>query len=161
MEGLIFSNHFYGRGEVDVQLHIMHALTIFMIAFFCTLEAFNEHQVLFTYGRVLFTFLQGTWFLQIAITLYHPVLGWDLAHHDHELVPNVTFVYSLHFFAILVGLLVELAIVRAIMGITHTSGISLSTFFRSRQQVFVFSKVNYEKLLDEEDDKIVYNKGDN
>ena len=51
-----------------------------------------------TYGRILFTFLQGTWFYQLAFTLYHPKYRWDTS--DSRLTANVTFHYCIHFFVV-------------------------------------------------------------
>jgi hypothetical protein len=116
-EAFIFSNHFNGRiRSVDVQFHLLLALTIYGCVIFCTLESLYQREVLFTYGRVLFTALQGTWFLQIAFALYLPfnipALKWNV--EDSTQVPNVTFFYCMHFFVLFILLFVELWLVNVI-----------------------------------------------
>lgn len=151
IEFLIFANHFHGRGHIDVQLHILHAFSIFAITFFCVMEAVNERQVIYSYGRCLFTILQGTWFWQIALTLYHPWFKWNL--DDEELVANVTYVYVLHFFAILIFLFVELALVKALIG--QASWFKRSSYSNRRQRGGNKDILNG---LSEEEDFILYEK---
>ena len=118
-EAFIFSNHFNGRmnHSIDVALHTHLAFAVYGCALFCILEAYDEHQVLFTYGRCLFTALQGSWFFQIAASLYLPFqsisfLRWDVNNLD--LVPEVTTYFCIHFFFIFTFLFAQMCIVQVI-----------------------------------------------
>lgn len=51
----------------------------------------------------MFTFLQGTWFYQVAFALYHPTYQWDTS--DDRLTANITFIYAMHFFAVVTFIL--------------------------------------------------------
>jgi hypothetical protein len=108
VEGFIFSFHFHGRSNIDVQLHILQTCSIGGCVLFCILEAIDECQVLFAFGRILFTALQGSWFFETAFVLYYPFswpkLRWDL--HDQKLAANVTFHFCMHLMVILVILLI-------------------------------------------------------
>lgn len=103
----MFSFHFHGRGNIDVQLHILQTAAIYCSLIFCILEAVNDRQVLYAYGRALFVAVQGSWFYQNAFALYYPYswpdLKWDL--HDHRLIANVTFYFCKHFIFALIGII--------------------------------------------------------
>lgn len=45
VEAFVFSNHFHGRINIDVQLHILLAFTIISCLMFSILEAYNDKQV--------------------------------------------------------------------------------------------------------------------
>jgi hypothetical protein len=64
IEAFLFAYHLHGREPVEVYLHIFLVYAIFGCVIFCCLEAYNEKEILFTYGRIAFTLLQGTWFYQ-------------------------------------------------------------------------------------------------
>lgn len=120
-EAFIFSNHFGGRepNSVDTNLHIHLAVAVYGVVLFCILEAYNERQVLFSYGRCLFTALLGTWFFQIAIALYLPFqsisfLRWPT--NNPVMIPEVTFYFCIHFFVIFVLLFAELWVVQTFFG---------------------------------------------
>ena len=52
---------------------LVHTLLVYAILgclVFAAMECYNPHQILFTYGRVLFLILQGTWFLEVGFVLY-------------------------------------------------------------------------------------------
>lgn len=115
------------------------------------MEAYNDRLVLFTYGRAMFTILQGTWFWQIGLRLYYPKLKWDL--NDESLLPNVAFAYCLHFFIILLFLFIEWAIVKALIGEAswfETSSSSSRNLKRYSRDKF---EIDYES-----DDLLVYEK---
>lgn len=107
VEAFMFSFHFHGRGNIDVQLHILQTVSIYGTLLFCILEAVNERQVLYVYGRILFVGLQGSWFYQTAFALYYPYpwpdLKWDL--HDTRLIANVTFYFCKHFMGVLISMI--------------------------------------------------------
>lgn len=155
VELLIFSNHFDGRGNIDVQFHYLLTLTIFFIVLFCILEAFNDAQPLLTYGRVFFVLLQGTWFFQIAFALYHPAYKWDLT--DHTLVPNVTFVFCMHLFAIFAALFLEFLIIKYVRASLRGSRPKLNRNETSNSSSLVILKQRYDVLhVDDEDSSLVF-----
>ena len=73
MEGLLFSFHLHGRSELDVRLHTLLYLLIFVTAALFLLEAISAKPVPFSaFFRAYLLSLQGTWFLQIGFVLYGP-----------------------------------------------------------------------------------------
>jgi hypothetical protein len=81
VEGFLFHFHTHGKDALEVHLHILLVYSIFGCVFFICLEWYNQNEILFTYGRVLCTLLQGTWFFQIGFVLYpptdSPAWKWD------------------------------------------------------------------------------------
>lgn len=108
-EGLLFQFHLHGKDQLDAHLHILLVIAIYACALSTILELINPYNVLFTYGRILFTFLQGTWFLQIAFVLYPPIKAlegqWDPKNDQHIMFITTIFVW--HFFIIFMLLLIE------------------------------------------------------
>lgn len=107
VEGFMFLFHLTARSDVDVEFHVMQTASIFGCLLFAVLEAVNDRQVLYTYGRCLFVALQGTWFFQTAFALYYPLnwsrFKWDLT--DQRLTTNVIFCFCVHFISILLVLI--------------------------------------------------------
>ena len=60
VEAFIFANHLHGRSMLDTTIHVYLVYSIYGCVLFSLAEVFNSKQVLFTYGRILFTILQGT-----------------------------------------------------------------------------------------------------
>jgi hypothetical protein len=104
----MFTFHFHARFPLDVQCHVLLTAAIYGCFVFSILEALDDRQVLFTYGRCLFVALQGTWRYQAAFILYYPYawppnMRWNL--HDHGLIADVTFDFCLHVMGLLVALI--------------------------------------------------------
>jgi hypothetical protein len=70
IEGLLFYFHLDGRPVLDKHLHILLYFVIFATSFVLILEAWMKTSFLLLVVRVYLTMLQGTWFLQIAHSLY-------------------------------------------------------------------------------------------
>lgn len=77
-------------------MHVLLTYAIFGCMISGCLEFYNPRQILFTYGRILFTALQGTWFYHIGFVLYPPggkhlFLNWDRCNHDHVSLTTMIF----------------------------------------------------------------------
>lgn len=114
IEGFLFAFHLHGKEPIEVYVHVLLVYAIYGCAIFAALEMYNEKQVLFTYGRIVFTMLQGTWFYQVGFMLYpptdNPAFKWDLS--DHSLIMVITVCYCWHLLLIVIGLLIQLGLVR-------------------------------------------------
>jgi hypothetical protein len=112
VEGLLFGFHLGGRDHIDVQLHVLLVITIGMCIFCCVLEYMNPTNILFTYGRIIFTFIQGTWFWEIGFILYPPYDSlkniWDPTNHQHIMFIVMSYVW--HFLLISISLCVQLLV---------------------------------------------------
>lgn len=110
VEAFLFYFHLHAREPIDVHVHVLLFYTVVGCIFFVALEMSHPHQVLFTYGRILFTMLQGTWFYQIGFVLYPPFdsprFKWNLSDHNQMMV--ITASYCWHVFAILFFLIIQL-----------------------------------------------------
>ncbi len=60
VEAFLFANHLHSRHALDIHLHQLLVLAIYGCVLASCLEAYDTNQVLFTYGRILFTLLQGS-----------------------------------------------------------------------------------------------------
>lgn len=116
VEAFLFYFHLHAREPIDIHLHILLFYAVSGCILFIALEMSNPNQVLFTYGRILFTLLQGTWFYQIGFVLYPPTdslkFKWDL--NDHGQLMIITASYCWHIFALVIFLILELWIVKLI-----------------------------------------------
>lgn len=132
IEGFLFAFHLHGKELIDVYIHTLLVYAVFGCVFFCCLEAYNPRQVMFTYGRILFTLLQGTWFYQVGFMLYpptdNPAWQWNLS--DHRNIMIVTICYCWHVLFIIIGLMFQFWFVK-------------KAIFKSRKFV-----VNLERLID-------------
>lgn len=59
LEAFIFANHLHGRSMLDSAIHIYLVYSIYGCVLFSIAEVVNSRQILLTYGRILFTILQG------------------------------------------------------------------------------------------------------
>lgn len=116
VEAYLFAFHLHGKDALEVHIHVLLVYAIVGCAFFCCLEWYNPNEILFTYGRILCTLLQGTWFFQIGFVLYPPTDApewkWDpTSHHD---IMIITMAFCWHIMLIMVGLLIQMSIVKRI-----------------------------------------------
>jgi hypothetical protein len=72
IESLLFTFHLHGRSLIDIHVHTLLLFSIVGCILFICLEIYDETQILFTYGRILCTLLQGLWFCQVGFILYTP-----------------------------------------------------------------------------------------
>ena len=71
IEGMLFTFHLHGRDEFDVRIHTMLYIVIYATAIVTLLEGClpRFQRELFTM-RTVFVLTQGTWFWEIAYTIY-------------------------------------------------------------------------------------------
>jgi hypothetical protein len=81
IEGFLFANHLHSREPLDIHVHTLLVYAIEGCVAFTCLEFFKPNEILFTYGRIVCTLLQGTWFYQVGFVLYpptkNPAWQWD------------------------------------------------------------------------------------
>jgi hypothetical protein len=110
IEGFLFGFHLHGRNQLSTQIHTFLLISIFMCVFCCILEYRDPSNILFTYGRIVFLCLQGTWFWEAGFILHPPFESlknaWDPNNHDHLMLITVSFVW--HFLTIVVLLCIQL-----------------------------------------------------
>lgn len=110
IEAFVFSNHLHGRTAMDIKLHTFFVYSIYGCFISSLFETAWPKQIIFTYGRILFTILQGTWFWQVGFILYPPSksmsLNWDQNSH-HQLM-LITISYCWHIMFILTFLLCQM-----------------------------------------------------
>ena len=172
VEGFLFAFHLHSRAPLDIHLHTLLVYAICGCVLSTCLEFARPEQVLFTYGRILFTFLQGTWFWQIGFILYPPfesaAFKWNRC--DHEQIMTATMNFCLHVLIILTGLLVQMCVINCLYNkskqlksqwdelifIELSSSLSPSlsdsiknTFFRTIEQ----SETKFSLLLNSEDEE--------
>lgn len=116
IEAFLFAFHLHAKAPVEVLLHVLLVYAIVGCVLFCALEAYDDTQILFTYGRILFTLLQGTWFYQAGFMLYPPTDNpkWHYDLNDHGLIMVVTVCFCWHVLLIVIGLLLQFWLVKRI-----------------------------------------------
>ncbi len=105
----------HGKSPIEIYVHVLLVWSIVGCFVFSVLEFFDRHQILFTYGRILFTILQGTWFFQVGFMLYPPSDAfpvWDM--NDHGAVMLIAVAYCWHIMLIFVGLAAQLCLVKLV-----------------------------------------------
>ena len=63
IEGFLFANHLHSRFPLDIHVHVLLVYSIWGCVIFSVLETYRPNEVIFAYGRILFTILQGKQFL--------------------------------------------------------------------------------------------------
>lgn len=151
IEAILFQFHLHGRDQLDIQLHTLLVLAIYGCVFSCILEYMNPHNVLYTYSRILFTFLQGTWFCQAGFILYPPWKflenRWNAENHQHIMFITTSFMW--HFFFILITLFIQYLILNRFYGTKYTT-LDDEESFEDEQQLenLISNKKTNGKLLD-------------
>ena len=106
VEALLFRVHIMGRPELDFLLHNLLVYAVYACCLTSLLELKYPRNPLIRLARAHFTFLQGTWFWQIAFVLYNPMSGavpWKDDDHDQMMI--VTMMFAWHMAAILIIML--------------------------------------------------------
>jgi hypothetical protein len=118
IEAFLFANHLHSRAPLDIHVHTLLVYAIYGCVIFSILEAYDPSNILFTYGRIMFTLFQGTWFCQVGFILYPPIdipiLKWD--PYDHNQIMTITMSYCWHAILIVSGLIIQLLIMQRIYG---------------------------------------------
>ena len=83
VEGTLFAFHLHGRDMFDVRIHTLLYIIIYMTALLTLLEAClpKFRRELFI-ARSVLTLTQGTWFWEIAFTIYGPHKWFGNAERD-------------------------------------------------------------------------------
>ena len=106
VEALLFRVHIMGRPPLDFLLHTLLVYAVFACCAMCLLELKYPHNPLIRLARAYFTFLQGTWFWQIAFVLYNPMPGavaWEDDDHDQMMI--ITMMFAWHMAVVLIIML--------------------------------------------------------
>ncbi|XP_031574264.1 transmembrane protein 45B-like [Actinia tenebrosa] len=101
IEGLLFYFHLHGRPVLDVRLHTLLYVVVFATSFVLVLEAWMKDSFLLLVVRVYLVMLQGTWFFQIAHSLYG-VNPWKDTPPNREIIPVVFACHVAVWFALFV-----------------------------------------------------------
>ncbi|XP_049641361.1 transmembrane protein 45A [Suncus etruscus] len=104
VEAFIFYNHTHGREMLDIYMHQLLVLIIF-ISGLVTLMGFFTKNILLEHLRIGFLMFQGTWFWQIGFVLY-PLSGgpsWNQTDHDNIKFLAVCFCWHYASSLIIVG----------------------------------------------------------
>lgn len=94
VEGLLFLFHLHGRPHLDVHIHTLLVYVIGLCTVATILEITHRKSLLVAMIRVYGTFLQGVWFLIIALVLYNPnpnAAKWDLDSHEQIMIMTIIF----------------------------------------------------------------------
>ncbi|CAF0947710.1 unnamed protein product [Didymodactylos carnosus] len=116
IEGFLFKFHLHGRDEIDIHVHTLLVYAISLCVLAGIWEYCRPNQILATYARIAFTFLQGTWFCEAGFILYPPYdsPNWKwVASHSQILIITLTFIW--HLLLILIFLLLQTTVVWCIL----------------------------------------------
>uniref|UniRef100_A0A8D2KFJ1 Transmembrane protein 45A n=1 Tax=Urocitellus parryii TaxID=9999 RepID=A0A8D2KFJ1_UROPR len=105
VESFIFYNHTHGREMLDIFVHQLLFLAIFLTALVAFMEFLIRNNVLLELLRSSLILLQGSWFWQIGFVLYPPSGGpaWDLVDHDNSMFLTICFCWHYALAYIIIG----------------------------------------------------------
>nr|XP_012598583.1 transmembrane protein 45A-like isoform X1 [Microcebus murinus] len=97
VEAFIFHNHTHGREMVEIFVHQLLVLVIFLTGLVTFMEFLLQNNVLLELLRSSLILLQGSWFFQIDSVLYSPsgAPTWNLK--DHENIMFLTICFCWHY----------------------------------------------------------------
>jgi hypothetical protein len=78
VEAFVFGYHLHGKDALDVHMHILLIYVILGCFMFSCLETYNPSEILFTYGRIVCTIWQASWFVEIGFVIFTPQNKPDL-----------------------------------------------------------------------------------
>jgi len=114
VEFMLFKFHLHGRSDIEILVHTLLLYAIGGCIISGVLECWKPNNVIFTYGRILFTMLQGTWFFEAGFVLFPPwdfITGiWDPNSHEHLMVLTSTFLW--HILLIMATMVLQLIMMR-------------------------------------------------
>ena len=100
VEGFLFYFHLHARNELNVRLHTILYIIVFVTAIVFFLAAISDQFLPFMgFVKVYLLSLQGTWFIQIAFVLFGPN-PWENVHKNVEFTGIVVAIHALVLFAI-------------------------------------------------------------
>ncbi|XP_047304374.1 transmembrane protein 45A isoform X1 [Homo sapiens] len=106
VEAFIFYNHTHGREMLDIFVHQLLVLVVFLTGLVAFLEFLVRNNVLLELLRSSLILLQGSWFFQIGFVLYPPSGGpaWDLMDHENILFLTICFCWHYAVTIVIVGM---------------------------------------------------------
>ncbi|XP_031528111.2 transmembrane protein 45A isoform X1 [Vicugna pacos] len=105
VEAFVFYNHTHGREILDIFVHKLLVLIIFLAGLVAFIELFVHANITVELLRISLVFLQGSWFFQIGFVLY-PLNGgpaWDLVDHDNITFLTICLCWHYAFTIIIIG----------------------------------------------------------
>ncbi|XP_004675306.1 PREDICTED: transmembrane protein 45A [Condylura cristata] len=105
VEAFIFYNHTHGREMLDIFVHQLLVLVIFLTGIVAFMEFLIRNNVILELLRSTLILLQGNWFWQIGFVLYPPSGGpaWDPTDHDNIMFLTICFCWHYALSLIIVG----------------------------------------------------------
>lgn len=100
-------NHTHGRDMLDIFVHQLLVLAIFVTGLIAFLELFIRTSITVELLRTSFIFLQGSWFWQIGFVLYPPSGGpaWDTMDHNNVMFLTICFCWHYALNIVVVGMI--------------------------------------------------------
>uniref|UniRef100_A0A8C0P4F7 Transmembrane protein 45A n=1 Tax=Canis lupus familiaris TaxID=9615 RepID=A0A8C0P4F7_CANLF len=107
VEAFIMYNHTHGRDMLDIFVHQLLVLAIFVTGLIAFLELFIRTSITVELLRTSFIFLQGSWFWQIGFVLYPPSGGpaWDTMDHNNVMFLTICFCWHYALNIVVVGMI--------------------------------------------------------
>ncbi|XP_057358118.1 transmembrane protein 45A isoform X2 [Manis pentadactyla] len=107
LTAFIFYNHTHGREMLDIFVHQLLVLAIFLAGLIAFMELLIRTNITVELLRTSFVFLQGSWFWQIGFVLYPPSGGpaWDSVDHDNIMFLTMCFCWHYALTFIIIGVL--------------------------------------------------------
>lgn len=106
VEAFIFYNHTHGREMLDIFVHQLLFLAVFLAGIVAFMEFLIRNNVILELLRASLILLQGTWFWQLGFVLY-PLGGgpsWDLTDHENALFLTMCFCWHYLLALTIIGL---------------------------------------------------------
>jgi hypothetical protein len=114
MEGLLFYFHVGGREMLDVRVHYILTLAIFMCAISALARLYSGSQFLINVCLAFSILYQGVWFIQAANIMYgRNAASWDWEDHHHSML--VALIATWHFLLIAIFMLSTWTIVHIVL----------------------------------------------
>ncbi|XP_071950191.1 transmembrane protein 45A-like [Antedon mediterranea] len=117
VECMLFYFHLHGRTELNIRLHTLEVLAVFMCVLFSAGEIWFPRDDVLPWLRTWATFLQGTWMLQVGSTLYHPLrnddYSWD--EDDHLNVKFFSMIFAWHCILGIVVVTLQIILIKTTM----------------------------------------------
>lgn len=100
-------NHTHGREMLDIFVHQLLVLAVFVTGLIAFLELFIRTSITVELLRTSFILLQGSWFWQIGFVLYPPSGGpaWDTMDHNNVMFLTICFCWHYALNMVVVGMI--------------------------------------------------------
>ncbi|CAK7311267.1 transmembrane protein 45A isoform X2 [Vulpes vulpes] len=107
VEAFIMYNHTHGREMLDIFVHQLLVLAVFVTGLIAFLELFIRTSITVELLRTSFILLQGSWFWQIGFVLYPPSGGpaWDTMDHNNVMFLTICFCWHYALNMVVVGMI--------------------------------------------------------